>query len=132
MRFAKPTPEQRQLALLWGVAAVGSVALRPLWLALAPFAPACPFRALTGVPCPTCGTTHAAVAILHGEIGAAFAANPLAAAAGIVFVAGGVLAPVWAAFAWPLPALPVPLPVWARLGIVAVLLAGWAYVIVMR
>jgi len=117
------------VALLWGVVAVCSIALRPLWLALAPLAPACPFRTWTGLPCPTCGTTHAAVAMLRGEIGAAFAANPLAAAAGICFIVGGAFAPVWASFAWPVPALPTPLPVWLRAAIIGVILLGWAYVI---
>ena len=130
VRFAKPTPEQRQVALLWGVVALSSVALRPVWLALAPFAPRCPFRVLTGIPCPTCGTTHAVVALLRGEIGAAFAANPLAAAAGLTFVVGGLAAPLWAAVRWPVPDLPTPLPVWLRAAVIGVLLAGWIYLIV--
>ena len=54
----------------------------------------------------------------------------LAAFAGIAFVAGGLLAPVWATFSWPVPEIPTPLPKWARAGIVAVLLAGWVYLIV--
>jgi len=117
------------VALLWGVVAVCSVALRPVWLALAPLAPRCPFRALTGVPCPTCGTTHAAVALLNGKVGGAFAANPLAAAAGVAFAVGGLVAPIWAALRLPVPQLTSPLPRWARLAIVGALLADWAYVI---
>ncbi|MFD0519428.1 DUF2752 domain-containing protein [Paractinoplanes durhamensis] len=37
----------------------------------------CPLRTLTGVPCPACGLTTAAVALVRGEFGAAFGANPL-------------------------------------------------------
>ena len=129
MKLSKPTPEERQVALLWGVVTAASIVLRPLWLALAPLAPRCPFRALTGVPCPTCGTTHAAVALLHGHVGAALAANPLAAVAGIVFVVGGVSAPVWVALRGPIPQLPTPLPRWMRALMGAILLASWAYVV---
>ncbi len=41
----------------------------------------CRFLAWTGAPCPTCGTTHAAVALSHGRFADALAANPLATAA---------------------------------------------------
>jgi hypothetical protein len=36
----------------------------------------CPFRALTGVPCPMCGMTTSVEATLHGHPGSALAANP--------------------------------------------------------
>ncbi|MBZ5589133.1 MAG: DUF2752 domain-containing protein [Acidobacteriia bacterium] len=104
--------------------------MRPLWLALAPFAPRCPFRVLTGIPCPTCGTTHAAVALMHGQLGAAFAANPLATVAGAGFAIGGVIAPIWAALRWPLPEFPTPLPAWLRAAVIAALLANWIFLIV--
>ncbi len=130
MRLRPPKREERQLAWLWGAVVVCSLLLRPFWLALAPFVPACPFRAITGIPCPTCGTTHAAVALLHGRLGQALALNPLATLAAVAFLAGGLIAPLWATARLPVPELPTPLPRWARIGIVAALLAGWGYVIV--
>ena len=130
MDWRKPKREEQQLALLWGVVAVCSLLLRPFWLVLAPFVPACPFRAITGIPCPTCGTTHAALALLNGRFGDAFSANPLATLAGIAFVGGGLLAPVWAAFNWSVPEIRAPLPRWARAAIVAALLTGWVYLMV--
>lgn len=117
------------MALLWGVVALSSLFLRPFWLAAAPLMPACPFRTITGAPCPSCGTTHAAVALLEGRVLDAFSANPLAAIAGVLFVAGGVLAPVWAALNGPMLEIPVPLPRWLRAAILGALLADWAYVI---
>ena len=115
--------------MLWAVLAAAAAALRPLWLAVAPELPGCAFRAITGVPCPTCGTTHAAVALLHGRLLAAFAANPLAALAIVGFFAGGLLAPLWVVAGGKMPVLPSPLPARVRLLAVLVALAGWAYVI---
>lgn len=87
---------------------------------------------MTGVPCPTCGTTRAAVALLHGDIGAAFLANPLAALAAVVFVLGGALAVVWGLAKGPVLVLPWRLTPALRAGIVAILAANWAWVIAHR
>jgi len=49
----------------------------------------CPFHALTGLPCPTCGTTRALAALSGGRLAAALAWNPLAAVAAVsCFLAG--------------------------------------------
>jgi hypothetical protein len=121
--------EDRQIALLWGVLAVSSLLLRPFWLALAPLLPACPFRALTGVPCLSCGTTRAAAALLDGRVVDALLVNPLAALAGIGFVAGGLIAPVWALLDLKVPRWPSVAPRSLRAALALVLLAGWAWVI---
>jgi hypothetical protein len=49
----------------------------------------CPFRLLTGLPCPGCGLTRSWVGLAHGDFGAAFANNlvgPLLAVGTLVFV----------------------------------------------
>ncbi len=128
MRLRPASVEERQLAALWGVAAAGALALRPFWLVLAPTMQACPLRTLTGIPCPTCGTTRAAVAFLHGDLLGAFVWNPLAAVAAVAFFAGGGLAVVWALGRLPMPVVPRP-PAWAVRLVVGLSLAGtWTWV----
>jgi hypothetical protein len=50
----------------------------------------CPFHTITGWDCPLCGGTRMGSALLHLEIGAAFASNPLAMLALIVVGSLGV------------------------------------------
>jgi hypothetical protein len=40
----------------------------------------CPARGLLGIPCATCGMTHAFVALAHGDLAGALQASPLGAA----------------------------------------------------
>ena len=54
----------------------------------------CPFKALTGIPCPGCGGTRALYAILHGDILEALYINPLSCVL-IVFFA---ILPFWALY----------------------------------
>jgi len=121
--------EDRQIAALWGVLAVSSLLLRPLWLALAPALPPCPFRALTGIPCLSCGTTRAALAVLHGDVVNGLAINPLATLAGAGFIVGGLAAPMWTSLSLPLPRIAAPPPRALRIALVAALLLDWAWVI---
>lgn len=122
-------PTERQLAMLWGVAAASAVILRPLWITIAPHLRACTFRKLTGIPCPTCGTTRTVLALLDFDLGAAFAVNPLALLAGVVFIFGGLSALIWVLLRGPIPDWGLR---WSRswTGAAAgVILINWIYLI---
>ncbi len=59
---------------------------------LAQWAPPCLLRELSGVPCPTCGTTRVFVLLAHGHIADAFVLAPLPFA----LVAFGLVGGAWA------------------------------------
>lgn len=117
----------RQLGFLWGGAALASAALAPFAPALAAGAPACPFHALTGLPCPTCGGTRALLALFQLDLPAALALNPLVAAGALAFLLGGVVALSRALRGLGVPD-PAPRP-WHRAAAVLALVANWAFVI---
>lgn len=76
-----------------GVTASGAVGAA--WVAAAAgghvgFSP-CIVKHLTGVPCPSCGATRAALALLQGDVSAAIALNPLGPLLVVVAVAAAVL-----------------------------------------
>ena len=72
--------------LIWLAVSVVSLALGAAWLAMGLPWPRCPFFAVTGWPCLTCGATRSTIAFLHGDVLAALRWNPLvwAALCGIV------------------------------------------------
>jgi len=118
----------RQLAFLWGGAALVCAAASPIAPAFDGALPSCPFRTLIGLPCLTCGSTRALLALARLDIGAAFSWNPLAAAAGILFVAGGVVA-FGVALAGGEVRTPRPTPL-LRAALALALAANWAFLVV--
>lgn len=124
--------DERRLGGLWFVAASLALAMKPLWILASGFSTTCGMHALAGIPCPTCGTTRAALAFLDGRILEALHWNPLAAAAALVFVGGGLAVPVWFVAGAPIPAPPrIPL-VAVRIAAVAAVAANWIYLIANR
>lgn len=129
MRTAAAEGSARELALLWCAAAVSALALRPLWLALAPRLPACTFHAVTGVPCPTCGCGRAGIAVLNGNLLAALTVNPLATVVGMAAISAGLVAPLWVWLGGPVPDLAtVRARRWLLAGLLLVLV-NWLYLI---
>ena len=63
--------------LIWLAVTVGAALWASAWLALRLPWPTCTFRALTGLPCVTCGATRASLFFLHGNLAAAWHLNPL-------------------------------------------------------
>ncbi|HVO19417.1 MAG TPA: DUF2752 domain-containing protein [Anaeromyxobacter sp.] len=87
----------------------------------------CPFRALTGIPCASCGMTHAFVHLAHGHLAEALRWSPLGALLAAGAWAYAVADLVRAAAGWPLPRVPGRLVRPALgLGVVALLL-NWAW-----
>jgi hypothetical protein len=78
----------------WPFVGLGLIALGGIFGAasLLPqrFHPPCGFHLVTGHPCPTCGSTRAAMAMLHGRVAEAFEMNPL-----FTLVLGGLV--LWVA-----------------------------------
>lgn len=69
--------DARPVLILGGMYAAGVAAL----LLRDPYAntwSACPFLALTGVPCPLCGGLRATYSAVTGDLASAWASNPLA------------------------------------------------------
>ena len=64
----------------------------------------CPFRLITGLPCPGCGSTRAWIAFLHGDVEAAVAANPFA----VVLCSALLLLVSWRVASFAAPMIPRP------------------------
>lgn len=65
----------RAARLALGLGAPLAMAATPWWLRQGG-GWGCGFQALTGLPCPLCGGTHACAALVQGDLGAAWAASP--------------------------------------------------------
>ena len=65
-------PRPGQIA---GLVLVAAALLPPTLVASGP--PLCPFRLLTGLPCPGCGLTRSLVCLLHGDLAMSLAFHPL-------------------------------------------------------
>src|SRR5512135_720360 len=76
--FKKRTPGQIEFGIIYGgIALLALLSTRLDW-ALS-MAPSCAFKGLSGIPCPTCGSTRSLVHLSHGDIASALAMNAVVA-----------------------------------------------------
>lgn len=107
--------------------ALSFLAARFLPLLAVPYT--CPVKGWLGLPCATCGMTHAFVHLAHGQAGAALAASPFGALLAAGAWAYAVLDLARAAAGLPFPAVE---PRHVRAGLLvalAALLANWAFLV---
>jgi hypothetical protein len=93
----------RALGLYWGAVSLGLLLAVALIPRISGLVPPCLFRSLTGVPCPTCGATRAALALARLDPVAAWISNPLAATGLVAFLAGGLIVGCAALAGRPIP-----------------------------
>ncbi len=105
------------------------VAAAPLLPHVAPLLPPCLLKALTGVPCPACGTTRAALSLGSGHPLEALRWNPLGCLALVALVLGGLIAGARALTGRGLKE-PRSYPLWARLIVIGMIGANWIWLFV--
>jgi hypothetical protein len=71
-------PQEIDHELLWLLISLSAFLGLSLWLSAGLETPRCAFRALTGLPCLTCGATRSAWQFLHGHFHSSLRFNPLA------------------------------------------------------
>jgi Protein of unknown function (DUF2752) len=89
----------------------------------------CPLRGLAGIPCATCGMTHAFVHLAHGDVALALAASPLGAALAAFAWLGALLDAARLAAGAPLPVPSAGVLRALTAAGIAALLVNWAYLV---
>ena len=121
--------------LVWLAVSVAAAVGGALWFAHGLPTLRCPFLAVTGYPCLTCGATRSALGLLHGNFSAAWLWNPLA----LLALVGVALFDVYAAIVLLARAPRLRIVDWTRaekntvrIGIIILILANWAYLVAHR
>ena len=131
--FQKRIPGKIEFGIIYG--GIALLVLAAAWLPpVVALAPDCVFRGLTGIPCPTCGSTRSVIHLSHGDMRAAFFMNPIAA----LFMIAAVLHFFYSSitFLFGLPRIILTLSDKekniVRTVVVMLLLAQWGYLVVNR
>ena len=117
------------MAWMFTVGVASGLALVPFAPLLTRFAPACVLHTMTGVPCPTCGSTRAVLALASLDLPRALSWNPLVTVALVALTAIGLAAPVWVAARGPLPLGDEAACRWLRILAPTALAANWLYLV---
>lgn len=72
----KPVSGQIEMGIIFGTIAILALVSARL-LPVQEIVPPCLFRAFTGIPCPSCGSTRSLVHLAHGDIAGSLVLNPL-------------------------------------------------------
>jgi hypothetical protein len=121
------------MELLWLLVLPATAGLYLLTRWMQPMLFQCKFKALTGVPCATCGGTRAALAVVQEfNLPAAFLSNPLVFVGLSMVSLYLVYAAVVVIFRRPRLRVRVPTRLRIRAGVVflVLLLVNWAYLII--
>jgi hypothetical protein len=125
-------PEGSDPELIWLGVSLAAAIGGAIWLSLGFPTLRCPFLAVTGYPCLTCGATRCSIALLHGNFSVAWLWNPLA----FVALCAVVLFDFYAAFVLIARAPRLRLVDWTRteknavrIAVVAVILVNWVYLL---
>jgi len=128
LSLKKRDPSHIEFGIIYGSIAILMLAAGR-FLPILSFAPDCVFRGLTGIPCPTCGSTRSLMHLSHGDILSAFFMNPLTTLcliAAIVYFFASIMRVVF-----DLPRINILLTVKeknvVRAGVVMALVVQWAY-----
>jgi hypothetical protein len=133
--WCRVTPGDVNHELIWLAVSVAAAAGGVVWLRLGLPWLGCPFRALTGYPCLTCGATRCAIAFSHGNLSLAWSWNPLA----LIALCGVALFDLYAAAVLLTRGPRLRVIDWSRaeknavrIAVVALIVVNWAYLLAHR
>jgi hypothetical protein len=125
-------PAEFNHELIWLAVSVAAAIGGAIWLRLGFPTLRCPFLAVTGYPCLTCGATRCAIALLHGNFSLAWLWNPLA----LVALCGVAVFDLYAAIVLIARAPRLRLVDWThteknavRIAVIALIAMNWIYLL---
>jgi Protein of unknown function (DUF2752) len=130
--WRRSAPSEFNHELVWLSVSLAALVGGAIWLSLGFPTLRCPFLAVTGYPCLTCGATRCAIAFLHGDFLVAWHWNPLA----LVALCGIAIFDVYAAIILVTGAPRPRLTDWSpgeknavRVAVVALIVVNWIYLL---